>query len=271
MKIFTLPPDLSPLKRELATPTGRLTEIADDTIFKGTVKFIELPESPLEYANFSDTTPSVLNIERLVFQNSGATTVTNFADGQEGQLIHVVGDGQTTLDNGTYIATRSGSDILLSSGTVYSFMFVNGVWREQGGAPVPNLSPLSTALSADVAMTVSSTWYSGPAVSLTAGTWLVVGHIQFKAATAADIKFNARLRDNATSPVSHASAETIVHNLNPNNTSLFVQALISASGALTVTLQGTTDTGAASTYIAAQTPDNAQGNTATIISAIKVA
>ena len=41
------------------------------------------------------------------------------------------------------------------------------------------LSFVEAALGADVAMTDADTWYDGPSVALSAGTWLLVGHVLY--------------------------------------------------------------------------------------------
>lgn len=73
-------------------------------------------------------TPSVKNVERWICQNSAPITVTNFLDGQEGQEIVLLGDGQTTVANNANIVTTTGGNLLLSANVVYEFIKMNGVW-----------------------------------------------------------------------------------------------------------------------------------------------
>ena len=116
--------------------------------FQGEVRFDQLPETPLGKVNFSSTEPSVLNQTKILFDNSAPVLVTTFLDGQEGQTIFVVGDGQTTLDNGTSIFTNTGADKLLLNGEVYCFTLVNGEWRElaSGSVAFPDPPPATIAL-----------------------------------------------------------------------------------------------------------------------------
>jgi hypothetical protein len=78
----------------------------------------------------SDTTPSVLNVNTWICNNTGAVTITNFTDGQNGQSIRVYGDGYTTIQNGTNIFTNIGADKLLATQAIYRFTFINSYWYE---------------------------------------------------------------------------------------------------------------------------------------------
>lgn len=85
-------------------------------------------------AKIGDTTPSVLNVERLEFRNSSALLVTAFDDGQEGQKIEVLGDGNTTVENNAKIVTAGGADLLLDEGAVYGFTrYSDGKWHQSAG------------------------------------------------------------------------------------------------------------------------------------------
>jgi hypothetical protein len=77
-----------------------------------------------------DTTPSVRNVEKLIFHNTGATLVTKFDDGQPNQEISCLGDGFTTISNNANIQTNTGANKLLTNGLVYRFTYLLGKWRE---------------------------------------------------------------------------------------------------------------------------------------------
>lgn len=130
------------------TPTTRLIDpselilIQNPVEFEGPVKFLELVETPLEAVD-SSTAPSVLNNTKIVLSASSPITITNFRDGQEGQTIFVVGDGNSTVQHGTNIFTNSGANKLLVSGSVYIFTLVNGEWREVAGV-VASVTPPQT-------------------------------------------------------------------------------------------------------------------------------
>jgi hypothetical protein len=72
----------------------------------------------------NDTTPSVEGGSTWDFNNSGATTITNFDDGIDGQIIRLrdaAATPNTTITHGTNIFTASGSDIICAANIVYSF------------------------------------------------------------------------------------------------------------------------------------------------------
>ena len=98
--------------------------------FDSPITFTELPETPVEEIQKADLTPSVLNLTKLRFINTVSTTVTNFRDAQEGQVIHVLGDGFTTLANNANIQTRTGANRLLTNGLLYIFGYFDSKWRE---------------------------------------------------------------------------------------------------------------------------------------------
>lgn len=81
-----------------------------------------------------DTTPSVLNIEKLIFTNTGAVLVTRFDDGQPNQEITMLGDGFTTIENNLFIETASGANTLLAAGKVYRFTKFSNKWHEDAGS-----------------------------------------------------------------------------------------------------------------------------------------
>lgn len=77
-----------------------------------------------------DTTPSVLNVTLFRANNSAPLTITNFDDGQEGQTIKILGDGQTTIQHGTRIFTKTVADELLATNLVYHFTKFGANWYE---------------------------------------------------------------------------------------------------------------------------------------------
>jgi len=85
-----------------------------------------------EFFDGSSTTPDVANIQYVVFQNTApGFTVTNFLNGQDGQHLYVMGDGNVILDGvseGTLFKinpTRSISQVLFTH-----LLFKDEVWRE---------------------------------------------------------------------------------------------------------------------------------------------
>jgi len=78
-----------------------------------------------------DTAPSVKNLEKFIAANDAPTNILNFKDGQDGQTITILGDGQTTVVYGANtIITNTGVDKLLAANKVYRFTRFNSVWVE---------------------------------------------------------------------------------------------------------------------------------------------
>lgn len=72
---------------------------------------------------FGTTTPNVLNKVIFELTNSAPITVTDFLNGAPGQRIYLLGDGNTTIENGTLIFTNTGADKLLDNNKIYTFTF----------------------------------------------------------------------------------------------------------------------------------------------------
>jgi len=82
-----------------------------------------------------DTTPDVRGINTLHTANTGATTITRFTGTASGDVFSVkVGDANTTIENGTYIVTGTGSNLTPSSGDLITFVSVAGT--AAGSVPV---------------------------------------------------------------------------------------------------------------------------------------
>jgi hypothetical protein len=104
--------------------------IEDDLIvFAGGTKYPILPEVNITQIKTS-TTPNVQHVQFIKFSNSAPVSVTNFVGGAPGQMIRCLGDGNTTIVNGTTIKTNTGANKLLASTKVYTFSHYLGVWYE---------------------------------------------------------------------------------------------------------------------------------------------
>lgn len=109
---------------------GNLLIFDENVQFEGSASFFQLIEQLIDKFVPSDTTPTVRNITRFRANNTGAVTVTNFDDGQDGQEIKILGDGFTTVDHGTTIFTNTGADKLLAANKVYTFTKFGTNWYE---------------------------------------------------------------------------------------------------------------------------------------------
>lgn len=83
-------------------------------------------------AGDGNTTPSVSGVRILLTDNSGATSITYFSNGEAGQtLIVEAGDAHTTVVNGSTLQLLSGSNWTPASGDRKQFFTVDGVtWKE---------------------------------------------------------------------------------------------------------------------------------------------
>ncbi len=82
-----------------------------------------------------DTTPDVRGVNTLHTANTGATAITRFTGTASGDVFSVkVGDANTTIENGTYIVTGTGSNLTPSSGDLITFVSVAGT--ATGSVPV---------------------------------------------------------------------------------------------------------------------------------------
>lgn len=101
------------------------------------IERLKTPLSIQQYAvvaQYGDTTPSVRDAKVLRLINTAPVTVSHFDDGQDGQTLFVVGDGQTTIQhysgtidasNGLRIRTNTAANKLLASNLVYIFVCNN--------------------------------------------------------------------------------------------------------------------------------------------------
>ena len=260
-------PFTSPVRQELSSVTGQVIRIADSVEFQGPVKFEELSETPLEFTKTGDTTPTVLNLERIKFQNTSPVTVTNFDNGREGQYIIVVGDGQTIVQHGTNIFNTAGANITLINNRVYAYVRVQGVWREQGGTPVPTLAFTSATRTSNVTLINSGVWYDVFSLSLAAGVWLLNTSVQFQHTTNGEVLYGLRISDGTNH---FASGQKFAHNKNPNSGILNLTSLITLASTTTVLTQAITDTGGSSVTVRAATSLYPSGDTASQINAVRI-
>jgi len=62
--------------------------------------------------------------------NTSATTITNFLNGYEGQIINLLfANGNTTIQSNSNVFTLNGSNFTGSTGSIMSLTYVYGVWR----------------------------------------------------------------------------------------------------------------------------------------------
>ena len=253
------------LREGLSIPTGEQIRVADPVRFEAQVEFAEIPEHPISEMGLSDTTPSVLNLLRIKFNNSVAITVTDFLDGQDGQQITILGDGITTLQHNTRINTITANNYLLAANTTYLFTYYDGVWIQLSGTAA--LSFANTNLTTDVTLAVAGTYYDGPGVTLAAGTWLINAQVTVKHTKNDNVVFVARL---STGSTHYSSTEVHLHNKNPNLGNINMSTIVTLSTSTSIKIQATCNHSTSDCYMVAATTNYGSGNNATQISAIRI-
>src|SRR5205823_8148546 len=85
-----------------------------------------------ETVTFPDgsVTPSVRGSDTYACNNSKPTTITNFADGQPGQVILVRLDQNTRIAAGKAVRPAENADVVGAPHTVVGFALIGGVWEQ---------------------------------------------------------------------------------------------------------------------------------------------
>ena len=129
------------------------------------------------------------------------------------------------------------------------------------------ITTATNALSGDVTMTSANTYYDGPSVSLTAGTWLVVGTVTINQGTSAAFLL-ARLWDGTTT---YASAEHYALTTGASgNYAISISAIVTPGSTTTYKISCATGVTGAKIKAAAPNALSTEGNTASHLRAIKV-
>src|SRR5215203_4784036 len=114
--------------------------VTSEQVIESATTFNVLPRQLVGELKRGDETPSVLNVENWRTINSEPITITDFRDGQDGQIINIIGDGFTTVDHNTEITRSGDAAALLELGRRYTFQYFydsntkTGVWIEQSGS-----------------------------------------------------------------------------------------------------------------------------------------
>lgn len=99
----------------------------DQVQFTNVVQFRLIPQklgSTLE-----GTIPDVSNCE-FWYCSGDVVTITNFLGGSAFQILHILGDGFTTLQFNTNIKTNTAADKLLASNKIYTLTLFGTTWVE---------------------------------------------------------------------------------------------------------------------------------------------
>lgn len=129
-----------------------------------------------------------------------------------------------------------------------------------------SLTKETAALGASVALPVSGTWYDGPSVNISAGTWLITATASFNRSTNILTTWEARLYDGANTLASSGVTTPALVNFAANAS---LSAVISVTASKTIKLQATTNAGAAACLMLSTTAVYGSAK-ATTISAVRI-
>lgn len=102
---------------------------SEDTILPQRSTREEIIESPKTHlvldkefvGSMKGATPDVKDVKYFRGTNTAPATVTQFINGQQGQTIKILGDGQMTITNGANIKTNTAANKLLAVNKIYTF------------------------------------------------------------------------------------------------------------------------------------------------------
>lgn len=159
----------------------------------------------------------------------------------------------------------------VASGTTFATPTLTGTVTVSAATigPLVNgaLPILSNAISGDVTLVNSATWYDGPSISLTAGTWLMTGHILVK--NSGGGAMTARLWDGTTT---YSSSECLFELSSVTDyQTLPVSWILTTASTPTLKISAASTTGSSTSLIKAACADNAVGNTASVLVAVRIA
>lgn len=165
------------------------------------------------------------------------------------------------------IALNSISNVVISAPSTGDTLVYNNVTGKWTNSAQQAITSATATLSGTVALSVSGTWYDGPSVVLSAGTWLITAHASFSRTTATATTWEARVHDGTNALASGNATTTALAN---STTAISMQAVVVVTGTPTVKIQATTNAGAAACLMRGTTFVNGMAG-ATIISAVKIA
>lgn len=113
--------------------TGQLKSVLNQRMkqLEGEVALIVSRQLGVTTFTASDTTPSVGGGSIFKTNNSGATSITTFDNGRNGQHVIVIfGDANTTLVNSATLEVSGDANFTGAAGDTKTFVLDGTVWRE---------------------------------------------------------------------------------------------------------------------------------------------
>lgn len=158
------------------------------------------------------------------------------------------------------------TNVLISApATGDTLVYSNETGRWTNSAP-ESITSTTATLGAAVNLTTTGTWYDGPSVTLSEGTWLITAHASFSRTTTTATTWEARIYD-GTNPLASGNSTTTA--LANSATGISMQTVTVVTGTPTVKLQATTNAGAVACLMRDTTFVNGMAG-ATIISAVRI-
>jgi hypothetical protein len=124
-RVITVPNANATMARTDAAQTFTGNQTVDGTLSAGQVYRIGTYTA-------GDTTPSVLGVSFLVIQNSGATSITNFTNAVNGQILTLIFiDGNTTVTrNNAYLLSGLNFTSTANDTLTLIYRAADGLWYE---------------------------------------------------------------------------------------------------------------------------------------------
>lgn len=189
--------------------------------------------------------------------------------GADFALVSVLNGNMDILDEAVLLtASQTLTNKTLSSPT-FSSGAVVGAAIAAGAvtSDKANLTNSTNQLSADVTCTNANTFYDGPSLSLAAGTWLLIGHVQVR--NSGGSFMTAKLWDGTTAVDSGEAFFDIASASASKQISL--TGVVAPTGTTTYKISVASVTGSSTGLIQADCPDNGAGHTASTLVALRIA
>lgn len=102
----------------------------EKVIFEQGPVFAVLPEEWVGIFNKNSVTPNVSNVRVWKCANTLPIVIANFLAGSNGQRLHILGDGISTVAHNVNIKTNTGANKILLTEKIYCFTYINNIWIE---------------------------------------------------------------------------------------------------------------------------------------------
>jgi hypothetical protein len=185
------------------------------------------------------------------------------------------------LSSSTFTSWASGSTnhfygtssyATMAKSSSYSMAVVSTVSASWASASLTasyyDITYASQSLTASIAMPAAQTWYHGPRILLSPGTWLITAMGGFRRAATGATNYTFKI---GTPTVTYAQNQQYMGSNNPHYTSIALSAIRVLNTETGITASGATDNGSANCFLVHSASLQSSGSVATQINAIKLA